>query len=498
MVFVYFCFMEAEMFRQKNLFRNPMFNVAVTLAVVIILALFYKVAISNYNRSLKDNLETLDTSILNSSQSGIPKTADDVLEKIGDVESARIIDSDLLEYCGEEYGEEIYSRLFRYLEENEYSDNMWKEVCGTSLLALFDLANGNADDYNYTVIESGNKASVVFAGDVSLDSNWNWSPVNVHKRNLDNLVNSAFSSELAEQMIGADLFCINLESPVTSSGTKLAGQSYHQRAAVENVGILGLIGADMVNLANDRIYDYSAAGLKDTIFNLDSAGVAYIGAGSTLEDAKTPRYLIAGGRKIAFVSALRAATKTTAPEASNTGAGLLYSTNSAYFEETIADARENADYVVVYTDWGLGNNAVADETQVSLAHSFVDAGADIVIGCRSTVMQNVEYYEGKPIFYGLGNFWYETDRHEALLVKLEFTCDVAEPEADTEENTSAVPSELYVFDEEPVIYCMPCVQENASVRLSLGTDEGNGIYTKLLGISGGVSISDEGIVTPAD
>lgn len=484
--------------KKKILFNKPAFNIAATFIIVVVLALFYKMAVSNYSDKIKKGLETLDTSVLTSDNFGVPKTADDVLDKLQNVNSSRVIDLVLIEYCGEKLGEDIYSRIYYYLENNEYTDDMWKQVCGTSLYALFDLANGNANDYNYIVSETGKNASVVFAGEVSLDTNWNWSPVNVYRKDLDNLVTSVFSPELAEQMIGADLFCINLESPITSSNKKLAGQTYHLRSNVDNVGILGLIGADMVNLANDRIYDYSSEGLDETISLLDKSGIAYIGAGSALEDAKTPRYLIAGGRKIAFVSALKSANKTTAPEAANTSSGILYSTNSPYFTEAITEARENADYVVVYTDWGMGNNTVADDAQVALAHSFIDSGADIVIGCRSTVMQNIEYYQGKPIFYGIGNFWYETDPHETLLIKLEFTSDLIEEETEASENDAENMPALYTYSDEPTVYCMPCVQDNASVRLSLGTDEGKNIYSKLLGISNGVTISDSGIVTPAN
>lgn len=486
------------MFRQKNLLRNPLFNITMTVVIVLLLAFFYKFALSGYSSSIKKDLETLDTSAL-ANMPAAPKTADDVLEKLESVDSSRVIDTMFLEYCGEKFGNDIYGNICDYLEENEYTDEMWEKVCGFSLYALFDLANGNAEDYNYQVIESGSTAKIVFAGDVSLDDNWNWSPLVVHRNNLGNLVNAAFSAELAEQMLGADIFCVNLESPLTNGKTKLPARAYAHSSPTENANILGLLGVDMVNLANDRIYDYSAAGLTDTIKALDDKDIAYIGAGSSLEDAKTPRYVIAGGRKIAVVAALRNATNLTAPEAASTSAGLLYSTNSAYFTEAIKEARENSDYVIVYTDWGLGDNTSADETQIGLAHDFIDFGADIVIGCRSTVMQNIEYYSGKPIFYGLGNFWYETDTHEALLLKLEFSSFEKIPESAESDSGENAPNFVrYSFSDEPLIYCLPCIQSNAVTRLVLGTDEGTAIYGKLLQTSPGIVFSEDGVVSRAE
>src|ERR1019366_5105437 len=39
----------------------------------------------------------------------------------------------------------------------------------------------------------------------------------------------------------------------------------------------------------------------------------------------------------------------------------------------------------------------------TLLHSYVDAGADLVVGHHPHVVQGVEWYAGKPIFYSLGN-----------------------------------------------------------------------------------------------
>ena len=36
--------------------------------------------------------------------------------------------------------------------------------------------------------------------------------------------------------------------------------------------------------------------------------------------------------------------------------------------------------------------------------SFIDAGADAVIGMHSHCLQPIEIYNGKPVFYSLGNF----------------------------------------------------------------------------------------------
>ena len=53
-----------------------------------------------------------------------------------------------------------------------------------------------------------------------------------------------------------------------------------------------------------------------------------------------------------------------------------------------------------------------------MARQYIDAGADVVIGCHPHVMQGVEYYKGKPIAYSLGNYWFNSSTKQSGMVKL--------------------------------------------------------------------------------
>jgi poly-gamma-glutamate synthesis protein (capsule biosynthesis protein) len=44
------------------------------------------------------------------------------------------------------------------------------------------------------------------------------------------------------------------------------------------------------------------------------------------------------------------------------------------------------------------------EYQIELAHHAIDCGADIIFGHHPHVLQGVEVYKGRAIFYSLGNF----------------------------------------------------------------------------------------------
>ena len=57
-----------------------------------------------------------------------------------------------------------------------------------------------------------------------------------------------------------------------------------------------------------------------------------------------------------------------------------------------------------------------------IAHELIDYGADVVIGSHPHVTQGVEMYNGKPIFYSLGNFIFDQSNeatHSAYFVQID-------------------------------------------------------------------------------
>jgi poly-gamma-glutamate capsule biosynthesis protein CapA/YwtB (metallophosphatase superfamily) len=79
--------------------------------------------------------------------------------------------------------------------------------------------------------------------------------------------------------------------------------------------------------------------------------------------------------------------------------------DKARLTSDIAAARKRADIVVCAFHWGVsrGHMKIA-EYQIELAHHAIDCGADIIFGHHPHVLQGVEVYRGKAIFYSLGNF----------------------------------------------------------------------------------------------
>jgi poly-gamma-glutamate synthesis protein (capsule biosynthesis protein) len=45
----------------------------------------------------------------------------------------------------------------------------------------------------------------------------------------------------------------------------------------------------------------------------------------------------------------------------------------------------------------------------NLARTLIDAGADVIVGDGPHLLQGIEIHNGKPIFYSLGNFFYQSE-----------------------------------------------------------------------------------------
>ena len=94
----------------------------------------------------------------------------------------------------------------------------------------------------------------------------------------------------------------------------------------------------------------------------------------------------------------------TAWTATTTQAGLASAKRVDRLVQAVAEARVNADTVVVYLHWGVARNDCPVERQQTLAQALTDAGADIVVGGHAHRLQGAGMLGSTFVGYGLGNF----------------------------------------------------------------------------------------------
>ena len=275
-------------------------------------------------------------------------------------------------------------------------------------------------------------------------------------------------------MQAADIMCLNNEFTYSAGGSPLAGKAYTFRADPGRVEVLEQLGVDAVTLANNHVYDYGPEALLDTFTVLEGAGVPYFGAGRTLEEAMKPLYLEVEGRTVALVAASRAEKYKMTPQATETEPGILRCYDTELFLQAIREAKANADFCIAFVHWGTEYSYDLEQVQLETGRAYLDAGADAVIGAHSHCLQGMEYYDGKPIVYSLGNYWFNEKTLDTMLLQLHFSGDEAQARLE--------------------VQVIPAVQSGCRTIYAQEEEERRRIFDFLESISVNVEISHEGMV----
>ncbi len=317
--------------------------------------------------------------------------------------------------------------------------------------------------------------TICFAGDINLDENWGTTQ---HLDEQPNGIYDCISKEMIDTMQAADIMCLNNEFTYSTGGAPLEGKAFTFRANPERVEILHQLGVDAVTLANNHVYDYGRVALLDTFSVLEEADIPYFGAGRTLQDAMKPLYLEVDGKTVALVAASRAEKNIMTPQADAENPGILRCYDTELFLQVIKEAKENSDFCIAFVHWGTEYSFDLEQVQLSTGKEYLDAGADAVIGAHSHCLQGMEYYDGKPIIYSLGNYWFNGRTLDTMLVQLHFSGD------DTEKQLT--------------VHVIPAVQDGYKTTYASEESEQRRIYDFLEGISVNVDILDDGTVVEAE
>ena len=235
-------------------------------------------------------------------------------------------------------------------------------------------------------------------------------------------ISSMFSEELLSAMTDADLFMVNEEFPFSTRGEAAEDKQFTFRVDPSYVRIFQEIGVDVATVANNHALDFGVNAFTDSLDTLDQAGIARVGGGRTLSEAKAPVIRTVGDSTVGILGASRV-IPVSSWAAGNARPGMFTAYDQAPLLNEISDLSSQCDYTVVYLHWGIEKDEYPQEYQRKLAYACIDAGADLVVGSHPHVLQGFETYKGKLIAYSLGNFLFSNSTNPTVLLQVHIKDD---------------------------------------------------------------------------
>ena len=197
-------------------------------------------------------------------------------------------------------------------------------------------------------------------------------------------------------------------------------------------------GIDAVSMANNHaVYSHSGWGLPafyDTYEYLTGGGMPVFGAGYDLDGARQPFVAEVNGLSIAVIGIDGITANLDYPNepdvvasAHSEATASQGGTNPLHMETITADiSRLAGEHDIVIPFFHMGNQYVwtSGDWAVEAAHKALDAGASLVVSSHPHTIQGMEVYNGKPIFYAIGNFIYDqmfsVDTRQGYVLDLTF------------------------------------------------------------------------------
>ena len=331
------------------------------------------------------------------------------------------------------------------------------------------LPEGNLE-YNITSADE-EFISFGFAGDILFDPGY---AIMNRIRQNGGAISGVIGDSLLSYMRAADIMVVNNEFPYSNGGAPKEGKTFTFRADPSSVSLLGDMGVDLCTIANNHVYDYGESALLDTLATIDNAGIARVGAGVNIDEASRPVYYTSqSGVRVAIIAAteIERLDNPDTRGATDTSPGVFRCLDITRLCSRIREAKEAGAFVIVCIHWGTENQEEIDWWQQKQSAEIVEAGADLIVGGHPHILQKIEYLNGVPVVYSLGNYLFNSKTLDTGLLSVKVHKDGA-------------------CD----LQFIPAVQSSCNVNEAAGADKDR-ILGHMRAISAGVSIDENGIIS---
>ena len=211
---------------------------------------------------------------------------------------------------------------------------------------------------------------------------------------------------------GTDLAMVNLEGPISAEPIPVDIRSNNLifNFPPKTPDVLTWLRINAVSLANNHSGNAGASGLATTRRLLSAKNISAIGKQAGLDETSVARFK-GQGMELSVVTINTLETKTD-------------------LAPTIQAEKARGNAVLVFPHWGNEYAPKHSASQANLAHAWIDAGADIIVGSHPHVIEDAELYHSKPVIYSLGNLlfdqWFSKETQRGLLIGGRFTANKLE------------------------------------------------------------------------
>jgi len=233
-------------------------------------------------------------------------------------------------------------------------------------------------------------ASLFFAGDIMLDrSVW------LYTQKFQDYNYPFALFKIPEKF---DWRIANLEGPITNY--KSVAQVSRMTFTFSSLLLPALKNNfDIVSLANNHTTNFGQKGLSQTRAYLTTSSIQYFGDPNNLVNFMSATTSV-NGVSIGLLGYNQLSDYDFSKILSE-----VRSLKSAF---ALSSGRGEVSFVIIYPHWGTEYQTLKPNSQqVAEAHQLLDAGADLIIGSHPHVIEPIEEYQGKYIFYSLGNFIFD-------------------------------------------------------------------------------------------
>lgn len=213
-----------------------------------------------------------------------------------------------------------------------------------------------------------------------------------------------FSPEVSSLIAASDVVYCNCEAPIRGFGSPVAKSGPALTQSPDSPHRLEEAGFNLIGLANNHMMDMGDGGCVATINGFHKAKTLGAGKKSKIYDVEK---IEACGMTLGFLSLTHKEFGTLDDVASDDKQGTAW-INSSAVNKSIINAKETCDYLFILPHAGVENVDVPLPEWRLRYKEFIDLGADAVIASHPHVPQGWEEYKGKPIYYSLGNFIFDS------------------------------------------------------------------------------------------